>query len=53
MNQRNTLILLVILAALAAYTYFGEIQKGTGSKPPRLPAAGRLSSICRGRISSV
>ncbi len=30
MNPRNTLILLVILAALGAYTYFGEIQKGTG-----------------------
>ncbi len=29
MNQRTTLILLVILAALAVYTYFGEIQKGT------------------------
>ncbi len=30
MRLRNTLILLVILAALGAYTYFGEIQKGTG-----------------------
>jgi hypothetical protein len=28
MNRRNTLILLVVLAALATYTYFGEIRKG-------------------------
>jgi len=33
MNRRNTLILLVILAALAAYTYFGEIRKGEKPTP--------------------
>jgi Domain of unknown function (DUF4340) len=30
MKWRNTLILLVTLAALATYTYFGDLQKGTG-----------------------
>jgi hypothetical protein len=46
MNRRNTLILLVILAALAAYTYFGEIQKGTGQgaeTPSSQPAIFNLS----------
>jgi hypothetical protein len=46
MNRRNTLILLVILAALATYTYFGEIQKGTGqgtATPGSEPAVFNLS----------
>jgi len=51
MNTRNTLILLVILAALATYAYFGEIQKGTGqgtetpgSQPAVFNLSGRMSS---------
>ncbi len=46
MNQRNTLILLVVLAALATYAYFGEIQKGTGQStetPSSQPAVFNLS----------
>ena len=46
MNRRNTLILLVILAALATYTYFGEIQKGAGQgteTPSSQPAVFNLA----------
>jgi len=46
MNWRNTLILLVILAALATYTYFGEIQKGANQgteTPGSQPAVFNLS----------
>ena len=39
MNQRNTLILLVILAALAAYVYFGEMQKGPGGQGTETPSS--------------
>ncbi len=39
MNQRNTLILLVTLAALAVYVYFGEIQKGTAGQGTETPSS--------------